>query len=268
MTQDPLGDLSMKPARDEVVQRQQSRGGKQPVRQPNQPAPKSRPPARSGSGATGSLWSIVVLMLIIIGAGGWYLWNKIETLQASLAQSTQALATSEQALSGLQQTQAQLDKSLNRTGDQMAADIKALENEVRKLWDVANKRNKTAIDANAAAIAKLQADLKAQSAALEKQSTAIDKKVATAVDAASGVKADIAALQESSKTLDSLLEKQKAELARLKTEVAAGPGDLEDRITNLEVSLKSIDVYRKQVNGRLDQLDQQLGQVYKQTITP
>lgn len=258
MTRDPLGDLSMKPTRDELAQRQQ-KSGKAPVRQPSPSAPK--PPAAPGGGAIGTLWSIIILMLIVMGGGGWFLWQKIDRLQASLEQSTQALATSEKALTGLQASLENRDKTLNRSGDQMANDIKALESEVRKLWDVANKRTKAALDEQTAAITKLQTDLKTQSGS-------VDKQVASTVDVVTKVKQEFAALQENDKQMGDALDKLQSDLSKVRAQLAENPSDLEDRVTNIEVSMKSIDAYRKQVNLRLDQMDQQLGQVYRQPTTP
>ena len=254
MSHDPLGDLSIKPARDELAQRQQARGTK-PSR--TAPAKPTRPAPPAVSANTAPLWALLIFVAMCVGAGGWYLWDKVEHLQASLSKSTDALTSSEQALSSLRQSLENRDKTLSKSGDQMTADIKELNSEVRKLWDVSNKRNKAALDEQGAAIARLQGDLKTQAANL-------DKKFDAATSSAASLKDDLQALKDSSNTLAGAIEQQRTELAKLKSQMAT-PNDLEDRITNLEIAIKSVDAYRKQVNTRLDQMDQQIGQLYRKS---
>lgn len=260
MRNDSLDDLSLKPSRDDLAQRQQ--------RSPRQQSGPGKAPAPTVSVSTAPLWSLVVLLVVVMAVGGWYLWNQIQRLENDLHHSLSALSQSEVTLTSLQQNLDNRDKTLNKSGDQMAAELKELNSEVRKLWDVANKRNKALIDEQAKAIAALETSLKTQSAN-------VDKQIQAATAGTKDLKADWqkvkdaqAELQTALSAQTSAMEKQKSDLAALKSSVSslksnlAAPHDLDDRITNLEVALKSIDAYRRQVNVRLDQLDQQLGQMY------
>lgn len=274
MRNDSLNDLSLKPTRDELAQRQR---------------PRASRTASGGNAApvvvanTAPLWSLVILLLIVMGGGGWYLWVQIQSLQSSLDQSRSALNQSEQTLTSLQQNIDIRTKTQTKSGDQMAAELKELDSEVRKLWDLANKRQKAELEQHGKALAALEANLKTRDAALDKQAqTAADntKKlreewqqlkdaqaaVQTALDsqktALENQKAALERQKAALETQQASLKKQDAELARLRSS-AATPDDLETRITNLEVSSKSLDAYRRQVNGRLDQLDQQVRQIYK-----
>jgi chromosome segregation ATPase len=255
MTQDSLGDLSMKPTRDELAQRQTSRS--KPAKGGAPQAPRSKPPVRvSNASSQAGLWSVLIVLLVCTAGGGWYLWDKVERLQSNLTQSTQALATAEQALSGLQKKLQNRDNTLSKSGDQMLSDIKLLETEVRKLWDLSNKRNKVDIAQQGEQIKKLLADLKANSgtvSGMSKQVTVTAEQVAT-------VKKQFKELQESNSTLVKSMDSQKKELAQLKSLVGSA-GDFDDRITSLEVAIKAIDAHRSQVNGRLEKLDKELGQL-------
>ena len=260
MSQDPLGDLSIKPARDELVQRQQARGTRS-ARAPQQGQSKNKPsqPAPKAKANTGPLWALLVIMAVAMGGGGWYLWNIVQHLQVSLTHSTEALNKSEQALTNLQNNLDNRDKTLSQSGDQMTKDIRHLNSEVRKLWDVANKRNKDALEEHGRAISKLESGLKSTSEDLT-------RKLAAANSGVSDLKGDLQALKDSNKSLNAALTQQKTQLAALKSKVST-PSDLEDRVSNLEGTIQSINVYRKQVNSRLDQLDRQVARLYHPPAT-
>ena len=259
MRNDSLDDLSLKPARDELAQRQHTR--------PPRNVPGGKVAAPTVAANTAPLWSLVILLVVVMAGGGWYLWDKIQRLQDNLHQSLAALNQSEVALTSLQQNLDTRDKTLIKTGDQMAAEIKELNGEVRKLWDLANKRQKAELEQQGKALAALEASLKSQGTSFDKQILSTSEGVKTLREEWQKVKDTQAALQTSLEEQKAALEKQNVELAKLRTSLAT-PDDLETRITNVEVALKSIDAYRRQVNTRLDQLDEQLGQLYATPARP
>ncbi len=68
MRNDSLDDLSLKPTRDELAQRQQVRGGQSASRSPSTPV-KGHAVAVN----TAPLWSLIVLLMVAMAGGGWYL---------------------------------------------------------------------------------------------------------------------------------------------------------------------------------------------------
>lgn len=253
MTQDPLGDLSMKPTRDELAQRQNSRV--KPGKGGGATEPKPKAP-KGGDSTQAGLWSLVIVMLVFGAGGGWYLWDKTTQLQARLDQSTQSAQAAERLFSGLQDTLRNRDATLSKSGDQMSDDIKLLQSEVRKLWDLSNKRNKPEIAKMGKNIAKLQSDLKGSRGTL----SGMSKDVKASAGQLAAIKKQLKELKEQNTTLSSLVNTQKKELTQLKTSMGSS-GDFEDRITTLEVSIKAIDAHRQQVNGRLQQLDDEIGRI-------
>ncbi len=253
MTQDSLGDLSMKPTRDELAQRQTSRG--KPSKGGAPASPKSKPPQNSG-GSSAGLWSLVIVMLVFGSAGGWFLWDKTSKLQARLDQSAESVKTAERLLSTLQDTLQNRDATLSKSGDQMSADIKTLNSEVRKLWDLSNKRNKKDIAAMKTQVSKLQSDLKGSRGTV----SGMSKELKATSNSVASLKKQLKELQEQNSTLSTLVNSQKKEVAQLKSNIG-GAGDMEDRITSLEVSIQAIDAYRQQVNSRLQRLDSELGRI-------
>ncbi len=270
MSNDSLGDLSMKPTRDELAQRQHVRG-KPSKPSSNTPPPRSRPPASGGSSSQGGLWVVLLLVIAAAAGGGWYLWNQIEMMRINLAQSTQALSSSEQALSTLQSSLDNRDNTLSKSGDQMLEDIKGINSEIRKLWDLSNKRNKVDIakldkllkelDSNLKSTGKLLNDVKAQAASV--------------ADQVSASKKTLNELQENNGTITKTLDTQQKELAAQKKELAAlnsqlgSSTDFEDRITSIEIAIKAIDAHRSQVNGQLLRIDSEIGALQqKVSATP
>ena len=110
---------TMKPARDEVVQRRQT---------------PSRPPP-SGSGG-GKGFSFFLLLLVLASWAGLYLlWEQANTARSQLQDSEKRIAS--------------LESQLANTGDEMSQSdaavrirLKELDTEVRKLWDNVWKKSK------------------------------------------------------------------------------------------------------------------------------
>ena len=254
MTDDPLGDLSMKPARDELVQRQNTRG--KPAKSK---APSSRPaPSGGGSSSQAGLWMVLLLVIACSAGGGWYLWDKVERLQLSLKSSTENLAGAEQTLSKLQTSLENRDNTLSKSGDQMVEDIKLLDTEVRKLWDLSNKKNRPEIAELTKQVKTLKSDLKSSSSTV----SGLSKKISSTEEQQAALKKQLVEMQESSATLAKSSDTLKKELQQMKS-ILGNASDFDDRITSLEVAIKAIDAHRSQINGRLEKLDKEVGALVK-----
>ncbi|WP_290581680.1 hypothetical protein [Ketobacter sp.] len=250
MTNDPLGDLSMKPARDELAQRQSSRGKPAKTHSPK----PSRPAAGAAPSSQAGLWSVLIVLIVFSAGGGWFLWDKIERLQSSLKASTANLATAEQALSQLQSNLENRDNTLSKSGDQMVADIKLLDSEVRKLWDLSNKKNRPEIEGLVKDVKALQGELKSSSSSIG----SLSKKVSASEEQHAALKKQLGEIKESSATLAKTSETLKKDLQQMKS-ILGNAADFDDRITSLEVAIKAIDAHRSQLNGRLEKLDKEVG---------
>ncbi len=253
MTRDPMGDLSIKPTRDELAQRQGQRKPIRPGKSASQP-PGSRPPAPMSASQSG-LWSVLIVVIVCGVGGGIYLWGQIDAMQSRLESSLQSLSQAETALSNLQQSLENRDKTLSKSGDEIAADIKLLDAEVRKLWDLSNKRNKVNI-----------ANLDKKVTQLEAQVGGPKGKLATLETDLTVAKKELREVKESSDTLRNLVSSHQQELEKLRT-LAENSGSFEDRITTVEVAIKAIDTHRRQINGRLDKLNKEVWELQKSTAS-
>lgn len=266
-----MSDLSMKPTRDELVER---RG---PIKRPSGKKPE-------GSGL-GTKVLVVVLFSMALAAAG-YLWLKVQELNSVLDQSLKA---SQEQLGTLESKVKNQDQSLSMTGDKVTSSINNLNAEVRKLWDLSNKRNRTDIDqllksvqtlqSKQEADAKAQADLTAQlsqaqgevktlKAALAKLQDDGDKlkplqdSIASLKNQQQDLADAQASLSKQQQALDAKIGKQATQLATV-GKAPAVPSDIGRRLTDVEADILSINASRQQVNSRLNQLDQDIQSLYQ-----
>jgi septal ring factor EnvC (AmiA/AmiB activator) len=223
---------------------------------------------RSGRGdgpiSTGRLIGVnLILALLIIGlcAAGWF----IVELQSVLVASQQQLEKAENRIAQLEKeiafTTQDLDQSDKQTQDQMSF----WESEIRKLWDVTNKRNRQWIVKN-------QETLTAYGKSIDSYGSELrDLKASVAThDRALGTYQQVLerlAVMELS--LNDLLEKEVDGTRRLQdltdevNEARVVLDGLEDvlarRVEQNEQAIASNDAWRLSVNRKLSQLEERLG---------
>lgn len=241
-------------------------------RQPAHPKPKA---SFSGGGWMGASLALLVLLAVM---GGWF-HSQMSGLQAKLDAS---LNSSSQQLGNLQSQLSATDESLNQSSgalrDTVAQHSKQLaENasEIRKLWDLSNKRNRAAIDAQAKKLTALTAKV----SKVEAAQAAVDGKIKTINDTAAALKKQlesaVEAINTSSQQWQSQISQMRTQLevmvenihqleraqAELKAAVAQMAEAKKERqamaaqLSDIEAAIAAFDAYRLQVNGRLDQLE-------------
>jgi len=188
-------------------------------------------PARQ-SHFNGLLVFVIALMAIVMGIGGYALYEannlliegqkNIEELDARLA------ATGTDVSKTLQTIQNQIK--------QFSGQMEASEHEIRKLWDVANKRNKDWIKANEAAIGVLNKKMVQVEALLKK-------------------------VGESVSELESAIEDERASLALIEGRILDQTdqmnlakrqlGIMEKQLKDINEAIKAIDQHRIQVNQEI-----------------
>ena len=131
-------------------------------------------------------------------------------------------------------TQDQLDEFRGELDD----DLKFVNKEIRKLWDLSNKRNRKNISANLNSIEKLNESLEDIS---KKDEAFAAKQRAMSVELAKVIK---------------LQEKTNENWASLSDQSGSGIGS--DQIKEIEESLESFNAYRVQVNQSLIELRQKI----------
>ena len=244
------------------------------------PGKPSRPAAKPSGGASNGGWMAACLVLVVLIAvlGVWF-HKQVAGLQAQLdnrlTESSQKLGNLESQLSATDET---LNQSSGKLQDIVASHGKALEKnggELRKLWDLANKRNRAdiaeqgkkinALSASVTSVKKAQAGVDGKITDINKEAAALKKQVESAVLAVNKSsqqwQTQISQMQTQLDVLVENLnqvEKQQNSLDTAMNKISktqASLSTLGERVDDAEAAVAAFDAYRLQVNNRLDKLE-------------
>ncbi|MBU2875684.1 hypothetical protein [Marinobacter salexigens] len=258
-----------------------------------------------GSGRSGLavLW-LLVIAVAVASVAGWYSQNqRIQVLEAQLEeadywarQSKLALARFEGDLSETGESLEERGASLTEQLDSQKKQLDEADSEIRKLWVVANERNKkrlndqqeriSTLEAGLAegekaladvgsTVEKVQASLSADLAALK---TRTDTSVAALESANRQATEKLTALGKQLADVDQVVERRvrrfeqeqklgiqgiEGRLSALEKKVAGGDGNkqLENELAALKKSVQAIDSSRAQFTSRLVRLSEEVNQL-------
>lgn len=226
-------------------------------------SPGSQSPTAATGGNNGWLYATLALAVVVLVLGA-YFFRQVSTMQARLdnqfGQSSEEL---EKIASQLLAT----DESLNQSSGKVAETLALHGDEIRKLWDVSNKRNKEWIQKNQADIDKLEkqrAEINKSLAALHADMAALKTQNQQYVMQRNQMQTQLDLASESVKQAEAKVAAQKkvidqfsGMLPSLKALAAAQAqgGGLDLRLTEVEAAITAYDNYRKQVNTRLDRIE-------------
>ena len=212
-------------SRDEIATHQRPTGRMRPVTQPSAGAPKL-------------LWALTIFALLACIA-------LIVQLQQVKSQSDKQL----QALSILQDRLVSTDEQANLSVDAIKILLKDQDHEIRKLWDLANKRNKKDIgkakerldDQN-----KIITQHASKLGQLSKDNKALENKIAKQVDKGlDTLNSDVAALSKSISSVE----------AKVNKAVASMPKDVAKTLKDHGKGIKAMDATRLQLMKRIKSLE-------------
>ncbi len=223
-------------------------------------------PIRSGgsgsSGGNSMLWFAVVLLIAGIGAvyfQNTQLANTLEQQQASLNQASQRIQLLEDELTAT-------GRDLSKSGNTLEKRLEDSEHEIRKLWDLSNKRNKTDIAQNEATLKKLAKELNALEATQKDQQAALTDEMVTRENMDKALQTEQQVfnqrLMEASSELVTLSQKQSrlsAELADVKKKLAnidsKAIQNVEEKLTVYDERLDAVDASRRQLTSNVTRLN-------------
>lgn len=288
----PLGDISGIEVDDNPTPKAAPAPKKAPApkRKPQAASPTKPQPQPDPSGSKG-LWALVILLLVLViglAAAGFFFYQQFETVKAQLdhelSQSDERLGSLATELSSTGESVTSHIAALKKAADDLAQQQKKLEEEqkkhleeIRKLWDLSNKRNKSQIEANEKEIAALKASLGEQKKAAEavaasmkkaqeeaakalKRADEAESKVASQGSRQTQLETQLSLVDETQKQLQAELKKLQSvadampELKALAALQKSGQG-VEGRLKALEEAVDAFDQYRRQVNQRLEALE-------------
>ena len=239
---------SIVPGKDEVAsyKRIQGRGG--------------RASAPRQSNFNGMLVFAIVLMAIMMGIGGYTVYEvqkKLERANILLAKGQENIIELERRLNA---TGTDVSKTLVSINSQMAVNV----DEIRKLWDVSNKRNKNWIQDNQTAI---RAN-KSNAQRVLNNNSEIAHQLGVVVSGVDKLSKEVKTVQQS------LLDDNE----ELVTQITLVRGQMQDQIVdikginrqlialigkqnNIQEAIEAIDEHRRQLNKKLAELNTQLRQL-------
>lgn len=225
---------SIKPAQDEVASYRRS----------------GRSEAPKQSNFNGLLVFVIVLMAIMMGIGGYTLYEVQERLERS-----------NQLLEQGQENIRQLDSRLAATGTDVSKtlqDLKAQMNtnftEIDKLWAVSHRQNKPDIQKNVRAIAGLKRD---QGAKINSMSVLVKKmssRYQAILNELSGLREGLRQDNEELITEIALLRGRVQDQTVVQGATKRNLNSLDREMKEMQAAIDSIDAHRRQISQKLNEL--------------
>ena len=199
---------------------------------PERPDLSSNRRARK-TGGGGFLFSSLVLILNSIGLIILFLW-----FFNTSGNQQQAGQNFVERISGLEERLAQKDQQIKILSEEVEADLKFVNKEIRKLWDLSNKRNRKNISENLNSIENLNEKIES-----------IDKKDEVLSAQQRALTLELARIKNIQDNINSQLDN---------FDESAPNETGSDKLADIQESIDSFNAYRVQVNQSLLNLREQL----------
>ncbi|MDN6320123.1 MAG: hypothetical protein L0J77_10185 [Marinobacter sp.] len=274
--------------------------------------PKAAKGGRSGNGGGGGRSSLAALWLLVVVAAvtavaGWYSQNqRIQMLEVQVEEADYGARQSKLALARFEGDLSETGESLQESRASLAEQVKAqkkqldaADSEIRKLWVIANERNKKRLNDQQERVAAIETGLAESEKAMADVGSAVEKvRTSLGSDLAALTKqteTSVAALEDANRQAAEQLTKLSKQLAnvdqvverrvrRFEQEQTLGISGIEGRLSALEKKLSSrsdvkdlknelaalkrniqaIDSSRAQVTSRLVRLSEEVNQLRSQ----
>ncbi|MEQ9544836.1 MAG: hypothetical protein RIK85_02360 [Marinobacter sp.] len=265
----------------------------------------------SGGGGRAGLW-IALVVLALVAGGGWFsqaqqieaLENQLEEADYWARQSKLALARFEGDLSETGENLEEKGRSIEQTLTDQEDRLDAADSEIRKLWVIANERNKQRLDEHEDRLDSLAGDMEEEVSAREQLAASVNDLESSVTGELAALRKEfgqqLVSLKESTEQADKRLTELNSALEgvdqlvdrriqRFEREQKLGIDGLEGRIRALEKNMEAsangsdvralraelgslkrtvnaIDSSRSQLTARLVRLSEQVDELRSQTL--
>ncbi|MCL6269313.1 hypothetical protein M3P05_05060 [Sansalvadorimonas sp. 2012CJ34-2] len=248
---------------------------------PDRAADRSRKSAKkvtakteSQAGSRFPMAAVILSVALLALAGGGYL--QLKAVQDDLNLARRQLEETTSRLVEVSGSVSKTDENLSKSDSKVKDELKAINFEIRKLWDLSNKRNRQNIAAQGKRLDAVEKSAKSsvsnidkaegQISSLTKQLSTTGKELDTAQNSLAALKKEVRGINAqitagsaiSQEQLDSLSVKMRM----LETSLSNTVADNQRLTKNIEARLKesaendkAFDVHRQQLNRRLLQLE-------------
>ena len=214
-----------------------------------------------GSNSGRSLANTLILALLVAGllGAGWFIANQQQLLVATEAE----LKSADSRLIKLEERLSATDSAMSQGGEDTKQQINLWESEIRKLWSIANERNRNWIKENQSKVAKLDQSMKgvlASNRDLKAASSRHDEALAdqqTVIDQLTSLELQVQQMLRVQRDLTDKTNIASQSVANLNSELS---GQVKD---NSEAVL-AMDANRLAVNKRIVALEKALAKLSRQ----
>lgn len=206
----------------------------------------------------------ILILLVTCSVLGWQLY----LVQQKLITNDVFVAQVNQQFDLLGHEVNQTGSSFAESGDATTKKFKFFDSEIRKLWDVSNKRNKGAIAANQSGLTQLKKEIGQVAVENKKvvgRQSAIDKRQGVMDKGLSRLNSQLVAenitLHASIEDHSDQLLMVRGELEKLQRMLTAMPGNLSQRVKANSEAVEAIDAARSQMVNSITQLQNRVNQL-------
>ncbi len=203
---------------------------------------------------------VTIILLALSAACGWLGWQTYQ-MQQQLTKAEGEITVARKHLDILGSKLSETGDSFSETETVYDKQFKLWESEIRKLWVIANERNKKAIDANSRGLKKISSSVKkAVDAGSASQKSS--KAVVTKIERLSGdLNVENTVLKVDLEDQGEQLMLLRGELELLQKRLGNMPNDLAQRVKSNEDAVQAIDGARRQLVNSVTQLQKRLNEL-------
>ena len=202
---------------------------------------------------------LLTLMIAGFGVGGWFVFNQQQELLASERQR----AETEQRVQRLEARLRATDETMTEAGADTNEQLNFWESEIRKVWDIANKRNKKWIQDNQAAVASHRSTLNSVESSLADLRSAVSRND-TKLQQQGEIVERLADVQEQVRTLVRQHRDLVDSVNSSRQVVATLKASLEPRVEKIEEAISAIDGSRRQTGAQWNRLRDRIEELERQ----
>ncbi|MBL6690836.1 MAG: hypothetical protein ISP91_10625 [Pseudomonadales bacterium] len=213
-----------------------------------------RSEAPKQSNFNGLLVFVIVLMAIMMGIGGYTIFE----LQERLARSSELLEQGQENIRQLDSRLAATGTDVSKTLQDLKAQVETNFSEIDKLWAVSYRQNRPDIQKNVRAIAELKDDLGGKINSMDASVKQMTGQYQSILSELTALREGLLKDNEELITEIALLRGQVQDQAVAQEASKRSMNSLTRQITENQDAIKSIDQYRLQINQRLIDLQNQI----------
>lgn len=232
----------MVPSVDDIESRNRQRHSRrQGAARSSQPTKRQ---SNDGGGGGGALALVALLVALSAAGGAGYLWVELQAAHQRLNDSTAVLEQQGEMIHKLNQQLSVTDESATVSLQALKVMLKEHDSEIRKLWAIANKRNKQNITANGKVL------------------TQQKKLIASQATALKTLESQLSQQQLNTSTLSERLGKAEADAQSLPPEAELRLAQLNESIQTAQqqiAALKKADKQFSSLKTSIQQLDHRIG---------